>query len=66
MPCPNGFEFSGPETTASEVIVVYNFRINQIACNFLFGFKLCFVHVSRYLKDTSQQNLDTALRSDLP
>ena len=25
--------------------------------NFLFGFKLCYV--SRYLKDTSQQNIDT-------
>ena len=33
--------------------------------NFHFGFRLCYV--SRYLKYTSQQNLDTAnLRSDLP
>ena len=33
--------------------------------NFLFGFKLCYV--SRYLKDTSQQILNTwNLRSDIP
>ena len=32
--------------------------------NFLFGFKLCYV---RYLKDTSQQNIDTGnLRNDIP
>ena len=40
-------------------------KMHTLTPNFLFGFKLCYV--SRYLKDTSQQNFDTGnLKSDIP